>query len=231
MTFIRNIAAIAVAGVMAASGASALTISSISPSWQNVNPTSGVTESTSGPTISLRWGNGSSSSGYDFTPTGTPISGLLPDTAFALGQFSHLNFPITGTTLSSVDLLVDILISGGPLVSSSFALTHNETLNRPSNCPADSTPCDDIVTITNTLGSQNFSFGGQNYVFSVLGFSQNGGGTISNGFSTTENMQNVATLYGQYTIAPVPLPAAGWLLLGGISGLFVMGRRKKRSMA
>ncbi|WP_298852315.1 THxN family PEP-CTERM protein [uncultured Ruegeria sp.] len=231
MVFNRKMAAIAVAGMMASSGASALTISGITPSWQNVTPTSGVTESASGSTISLRWGSGSSPSGYDFTPIGTPISGLLPDTAFALGQFTHLNFPIRGTTLSSVDLMVDILINGGPLVSSTFAITHDETLNRPSNCPADTTPCDDIVTITNTLGSETFSFGGQNYVFSVLGFSQDGGSTISNGFMTVENMQNQALLYGQYTIAPVPLPAAGWLLLGGISGLFAVGRRKKRATA
>ncbi|WP_050602318.1 THxN family PEP-CTERM protein [Ruegeria sp. 6PALISEP08] len=231
MTLKRNVAAIAVAGILVGSAASALTVSAISPSWQNVNPTNGVTESSSGSTISLRWGGGNNPSGYDFTPSGTPILNLSPNSAFELGQFTHLNFPIPGETLSSVDLVVDIQIGGGPLVSSTFALTHNETLNRPQNCPQDPTPCDDIVTIANTLGSQNFTLGGQNYVFSVLGFSQDGGGTISSGFKTVEELQNYATLYGEYTVAPVPLPAAGWLLLGGIGGLFAFGRRQKSKTA
>ncbi|NOD77955.1 VPLPA-CTERM sorting domain-containing protein [Ruegeria sp. HKCCD4315] len=226
-----NVAAIALVGVLAGSAASALSVTAISPSWQNVNPTTGITESSSGSTISLRWGGGSNPSGYDFTPTGTPILNLSPDTAFDLGQFTHLNFPIPGEVLSSVDLVVDLQIGGGPLVSSTFSLTHNETLNRPANCPQDATPCNDIVTIANSLGSQNFTYGGQNFVFSVLGFSQDGGNTISTGFSTVEGAQNHATLYGQYTVAPVPLPAAGWLLLGGIGGLFAYGRRQKRNAA
>ncbi|NOD34003.1 MULTISPECIES: THxN family PEP-CTERM protein [unclassified Ruegeria] len=231
MALKRNVAAVALVGVLAGSAASALSVTAISPSWQNVNPTTGITESSSGSTISLRWGGGSNPSGYDFTPTGTPILNLSPDTAFDLGQFTHLNFPIPGDVLSSVDLVVDLQIGGGPLVSSTFSLTHNETLNRSANCPQDPTPCNDVVTIANTLGSQNFTFGGQNYVFSVLGFSQDGGNTISTGFSTVEEAQNYATLYGQYTIAPVPLPAAGWLLLGGIGGLFAYGRRQKRKAA
>ncbi|NOD63190.1 MULTISPECIES: THxN family PEP-CTERM protein [unclassified Ruegeria] len=231
MALKSNVAAIALVGVLAGSAASALSVTAISPSWQNVNPTTGITESSSGSTISLRWGGGSNPSGYDFTPTGTPILNLSPDTAFDLGQFTHLNFPIPGEVLSSVDLVVDLQIGGGPLVSSTFSLTHNETVNQQSNCPQDPTPCNDIVTIANTLGSQNFSFGGQNYVFSVLGFSQDGGNTISTGFSTVEETKNYATLYGQYTVAPVPLPAAGWLLLGGIGGLFAYGRRQKRNTA
>jgi len=225
-------AAIAAAGLFAgAAGAATLDIAAIVPTWDNIAP-GGITVDNVPPTIALRWGTPSgqpNQSGYDFTAAATPIAGLAPDTAFALGEFVHLNYPITGTTLSSVDLDVDIQIDGGPLVSSTFAITHNETTNS-APCPAGSVSvCDDIVTIANTLGSQVFTIGSDTYTFSVLGFSTDGGSTIVTDFLTAENARNVATLYGKYTVATnvIPLPAAGWLLLAGVGGVAAVGRRRK----
>lgn len=45
-------------------------------------------------------------------------------------------------------------------------------------------------------------------------------------FLTTEGNARVDDVKGSYT-PPVPLPAAGWMLLAGIGGLTAMRRRKK----
>ncbi len=39
------------------------------------------------------------------------------------------------------------------------------------------------------------------------------------------------TLFGTATPAPVPLPAAAWLLIGGMAGLGAMARRRKAALA
>lgn len=47
-------------------------------------------------------------------------------------------------------------------------------------------------------------------------------------FLTSEGNARVDDVKGSYT-PPVPLPAAGWMLLGGLGGLAAMRRRKKTS--
>lgn len=42
----------------------------------------------------------------------------------------------------------------------------------------------------------------------------------------TPDMSNIR-LFGTTPLAPIPLPAAGWLLIAALGGLFVMGRRRR----
>jgi hypothetical protein len=42
----------------------------------------------------------------------------------------------------------------------------------------------------------------------------------------TQGFSNIR-LFGTGDLAPIPLPAAGWMLLAGVGGLFAMKRRKK----
>ncbi len=65
------------------------------------------------------------------------------------------------------------------------------------------------------------------YTFTLLGFSTDGGTTFANEFVTEEGEVNTASLYFDYSVSVVPLPAAGWLLLAGLGGLAAVGRRRK----
>ncbi|MCB1312189.1 MAG: VPLPA-CTERM sorting domain-containing protein [Hyphomicrobiaceae bacterium] len=232
MKFASKLATVSAVALLAgAIGASAATldITSIDSGWSAVVP-GGVTVSNGNPTSTLRWGTstGQGRSGYDFTDAATPINNLISDTPFLVGNFDHINQPITGTTLQTADLDVDIQITGGPLVSSVFSFTHTETTNStPCGFPSTSV-CDDIVSVVSALGGGVFDILGTTYNFQVLGFSTDNGATIVNAFQTLEGQSNPAGLYAKFTATtPVPLPAAGWLLIAGIGGLAAMRRKKK----
>lgn len=229
-------AALAITAATALAGganAALLDITAITPSWENVvaDPSGGnITENNTSPLVTLRWGTstGEGPSGYDFT-AGNSMTGIASDTPFLLGEFVHQNNPVTGTALESADLNVAVQIGGdGPMVNSVFRFDHDETPNTEGSCPDGSVSvCDDIVTVTNNPGAMTFTLGGNVFNFRVLGFSTDEGTTITETFLTEENNSNSAGLYAEYTVTPVPLPAAGWLLLAGIGGLGALRRVRK----
>ena len=200
--------------------------------WQNAVP-AGVTIVNSGAGGGLstaRWGipfpPNTNQSGYDFLSATTPFNALSDGTPFALGTFTHHNFPITGTSLTSIDLLVNLGI-GSPTVFSAatFDFTHNET---PNNASPDSNPLNnDLVTLTNPFLNVNFSYLGNNYFFNLMGFSQNGGATISTAFSTVEGQPNTATLYGEITERAISTPEPATLLFLGLGLIGVAGLRRR----
>ncbi len=228
-------------GAMAAS----VSIDQIDGTWQNPAPAAISTViSSSGGTESIRWGDdiGNGQSGYDFTPTSPLPFTLAEDTPTVLGTFTHLNRPIgSGTSIDSVEL--DFSFGGSVLEDAEgnmfpagflmedfgavFDFDHNETPNQAANCPTDPVACSDIVTVA-AQGGANETIRVQNtlFTFTLLGFSPDGV-NFSNMFVTTEGLDNSQDLYFEYTVSVVPLPAAGWLLLAGLGGLGVVGRRKK----
>ncbi len=169
------------------------------------------------------WSPNPARSSYVFESRITPFDAPTNGTAFSLGTFTHNNFPIpSGSGITGINLLVNLGIEGFGALSTTFVYSHNETPNNSSSP-------NDIVTITNPVLNAHFISGGNDYYFSLLGFSQNGGATISNVFSTIENQANIADLYGIITTTPIPnptpIPAAIWLFGSGLVGLIGIRRR------
>ena len=217
--------------------AASLTIDTVVGAWSNANPAGTPVDNSTGPgddTVSARWGqpttSGGSQSGYDFS--GASSFSAVDNVDFVLGTFKHLNFPITGSALTSIQLAVAVSVAGyaSPIVSN-FTFSHNETSNTPSAClPGSVSVCDDVVTATlNLASSDSFSLGGTDYVFTISGFEYNG--SIFDSFMTQEGMENTASLIGKFvakdSLSAVPLPATGLLLMGGFGGLAMLRRRRR----
>ncbi|WP_165915642.1 THxN family PEP-CTERM protein [Rhodovulum marinum] len=228
-------AAAITAAAFVAQGASAASfyVDNVVGTWTNVQPGSATNlNNVSGDPATLSWGNpaagATGQSQYIFnanSPSGPWAEGALID----FGQFTHNNQPITGTSITSADLefafqVDDVapITASSPLAGLTLSFTHNETPNvGGGNC------CNDEVTATISSGGGSFTLGSLVYTFSVLGFSQDGGSSFVSSFSTVEGQPNTANLYGKYSVAPVPLPAAAWMLIAGLGGLGVMARRRK----
>lgn len=253
MTFFSKLtfAAVAATAVGIAGGASANTLSfaNINATWINpVVVSIGVQSNTTtgpqagGALASIRWGQdaGNGFSGYDFQVNGDPVPalpGIAVETPFDLGTFTHINQPIgAGTSITSVDLAItgDILINGMVEQSNAqfdFRFGHEETPNFPGvgNCAAGGLqPCADRVTVSLLNSTDTFQVGDEIFTLSILGFIQ-GLNTVTQ-FISPENGSNDAIVRAEFTseIAPIPLPAAGWLMVAGLGGLAAMRRRKSK---
>lgn len=235
------LSAVAVSALLA-TGASAasLTINSVSGVWTNLVPNSGIS---GGGTDTIAWGTPATNAGqssYEFDGAAPPPFVANESVSFGLGTFTHNNNPITGTTLSGADLAVTVNVAGYGDILSTYSFTHVETPNGGSSCPdggangsgVNANGCADLVTATINLGATDtFQIGGVDYVFNVAGFSV--GGSPFDLFWTTEQASNSAELLGSFvtkdSVSPVPLPAAGWMLIAGMGGLFATRRRKQAS--
>lgn len=242
----KTLAAIAAFGLSTGAALSApvpldLTINSVASTWSNVIGGDAVDLSAAGPgtTASVNWGvalTEGGQSGYDFSgffPTG-PLS--APAT-FDLGEFTHRNFTIaSGGGISSADLTVEISADVGGtafVLTPTYTFTHIETTNFPDGgvcLEGGVTPCPDLVSFALSSGdaSTNFVLDGLKYSISILpGFVV--GDAFVDSFLTLENQANAAILRGEYSVAPIPAPAALPLFATAMAGLALINRRRNRS--
>ncbi|MBC9245536.1 THxN family PEP-CTERM protein [Paracoccus sp. 11-3] len=240
-------AAFAVVFAAVSANASTLTLTNVAGNWSSWTGGVSVTPSTRDEVSELRWGTPrfvGKQSGYDFKPA-EASSTHQEDETFALGLFTHHNFPIdVGITSATLDVTFSFYLGEDTdniyTRTSQFVFSHIETPNMVRVCSNGKRSrvngvqvgCEDRVTpVTNPSKSEVFTVVEGNkthkYMFDVTGFD------IGDGFWTVENQKNTATLQGRFTyeenVAPIPLPAAGWMLLAGLGGIGAVARRRRNS--
>ncbi|MEO1241818.1 MAG: THxN family PEP-CTERM protein [Pseudomonadota bacterium] len=232
-------------GAFGSASAAIVSFENITGSWSAIDPAAGIAISNNGTANpSLRWGNPATNrgqSGYDFAGAADTMVDVPPNTNVALGTFTHRNNPITGTSLNEATLTVaiDIVVDGQDQGSRNFMFdfSHEETPNGANPCAngeangsgVNVNGCADLVTVTDSILSEDFLVNGVLYTIAILGFEV--GGDIVSTFETIEKMKNRATLVGYITVSEVPIPAAIPLFLSGIAGLGFAGRMKKKQKA
>lgn len=225
----------------ASAQAATLKLEGVSGIWTAATPNAGGTL-TGLNSASLRWGTPNPSpgpqSGYDFVAPSDLPKDYAPGVVFDLGTFTHLNYPInSGTSITAATLAVTYSFSldGSPIEvrTSEFKFVHNETPNNDNLCAngesnnqgINSNGCADSVKATLNLGnSEAIKIGADNYYLSVTGFLFNG--DLLSEFWTQEGASTSAVLQASFMHekdipqpAPIPLPAAGFLLLGALGAL------------
>ncbi|MFN2288123.1 MAG: THxN family PEP-CTERM protein [Chromatocurvus sp.] len=226
-----------------------INITSIASQWLSTTPTSPDVSGQGSNTIS--WGTPAETeqSSYVFAPadaSSTALNGLDPEIPFGLGEFTHNNFPITGTTLTGATLEViigfDVIDDSSGTVSRSitslFDFAHLETPNEDDPCAdggaldegVNENGCADRVSFTPNPFSDTFNVGGINYDFKLIGFcptcpTSDDTVTLVDNFWTREGEANTAVLVAEYSATRIPLPGTAWLLLGGLAGFGAYRRR------
>jgi hypothetical protein len=207
--------------------ADTFTLSSSAGIWSSVSP---VGNATGVGTNQIRWGVpvGTAQSGYDYNGSTPPPQNFATETQFLVGTFVHHNQPITGNTITgaSLDITLNMTFGVTPVTETfTYDFQHVETPNAaPCQFPdaPNLVPCDDRVSILNSIPNQTFTVGGKTYTLNLLGFSLDNGNTVSNIFYTEEGLDNTAKLYGKVTTnltGTVPEPSSIFLLATCAAGL------------
>jgi hypothetical protein len=152
---------------------------------------------------------------------------IASESAFKIGAFTYRNGQINAETppFTGIDLTIFLALSR-PLVLTQPFTFHLEVTEVP-NDHADPADDADIVAVTNPSPTV-FTFDGQDYTLEILGFSQNGGSTITTTFNSLENSTATADMYARITANVPAVPEPTTALFGvAMLGAMAWGRRRR----
>jgi len=233
---------VALLSICGAANADPFTMNSSLGVWASIVPPGSATGVG---TSQIRWGTpagGSGQSGYDYDAAAPPPVALNTEVLFLVGTFVHHNQPVTGDSITgaTLDITLDMTFGSTSVIETfAYNFQHVETPNSipcqfgPADGATNTVPCDDRVSILNSIPDQTFTVGGTTYTLDLIGFSQDGGATVSNKFFTTEEQNNYAGLYAEVTsnfTPTVPEPSSVVLLITVIgAGLACTRKRWRRA--
>jgi T1SS-143 domain-containing protein len=169
----------------------------------------------------LRWGTGSTQSGYTLVDntsfTSAAGSAVALNQLFQVGTFTHNNFPVGGSPLNFTDLTLsfNVVINGVTTnVPFTIRLDHTET-------PNTSTPTDDASRdiITLPTSSSTINIAGQNYVVNFNGFRDANGNLVTQIFTQEQQASSFGIFASITTVEPLPTATGNVFAQGGADGL------------
>jgi hypothetical protein len=162
-----------------------------------------------------------------FRIDGLPFN-VPADSQFALANLTYSNgrtMPLTRVDSVPVDIVLSFTNPAIPDETFTYNFAFNFTLNSPG-------PVDDELTISDVDTSAIIQIGNAQFTLDLLGFSQDGGDTITDVFYLPEDQTTQATLYAalkQINDNPiVPEPSTMALSFIGLSAIGLV-RRFRRS--
>lgn len=161
--------------------------------------------------------------GSDSTPTPPRWSSI--NDPFLLGTLKYFNgTQWENSGLEGIDLNVKVSILDpfiGSFSTFEFGMGINNTIN----------PAGDTVLILSVPEPKGFSFAGKEYLFELLGFSLNGGQTMTNRIFAFEDQTKCGGFYGRIvdnTPSPTPVPdRTSMVTLLGLAAIGLAGVRTK----
>ena len=219
--------------------------------WDNntLGPPTEMHTGSGTPNTTVRWGvpQQTLQSGYGFAAT-NPLAVVFAGSTsgnFAVGDFTHFNYPQQNNTSASAAKLLfatDVSVDGQNvgLVNFVFNFNHTETDNLVNPCADGGTlgvginnnGCADRVQTNSNQVAGSFSHNGLTYYLDVQGLLVNGVPTQQ--FWTREQATNTAGLLGQLRVGQssvpgVPEPSTWALMILGIGLTAAAMRRRQRA--
>ncbi|MBW4633960.1 MAG: choice-of-anchor K domain-containing protein [Iphinoe sp. HA4291-MV1] len=152
------------------------------------------------------------------TFTGNSFSADDVGSLFKIGDLEYYNGKVEETTnVNSVPLNLTLLFTNpgnlNEVFNLGFQLVNTTNSGNPENDA-------DTVYVKNNFGTRSFKFDGNEYLLSLIGFSQDDGNTSVNKFSVLEDSKTTAGIYARITRVtppkkiPEPVSTVGLSLLG-----------------